>query len=241
MFNLVQSKMNYFSYADWNRYFVKNAHFLVIPFENDILTEREKKLVCPSIGQFQQGEYSDGKHLKKAADRFAEETKNKDYKNCIRWFIREENAHSGYLKSYMDHYHVRVKKNVILDRIFRKLRKLVGLQCEVIMLVTAEIIALSYYDALQDATKSHALRTICQRMLHDEISHIIFQSYTLSHFKHRFYIRWIRVLLMEITSVATWISCRKVFLEVGWTFKKFLRNNLLYLYQSVRLSESRSL
>ena len=88
MFNLVQSKMNYFSYADWNRYFVKNAHFLVIPFENDILTEREKKLVFPSIGQFQQGEYSDGKHLKKAADRFAEETKNKDYKNCIRWFIR---------------------------------------------------------------------------------------------------------------------------------------------------------
>lgn len=239
MVNMMKSKMNHFSYADWNTYFEKNdARRLVIPFENDALTEKEKKLIFPSICQFEQGEHSDGGHLQKAADVFARKIQNKDYACCIRRFIKEENAHSGYLKSYMEHYHVREKEAVMLDRIFRRLRKLAGLRCEVIVLVTAEMIALSYYDALMHATKSHALKAICRQMLHDEIPHVIFQSYTLSHFRSRCYINCIRVLLMEITSVTTWVSCRKVFVLAGWTFKKFVRNNLSYLCQSIELSQN---
>ena len=142
MINFTKSKLNRFSYAGWKRYFAQNdAHRLVISFQNYTLTEKEKKLIFPSICQFQQGERSDGKHLKKAADIFAEKIHNEDYKHCIRLFIKEENVHSGYLKSYMDHYHVDVKKNVLLDMIFRQLRKLAGIRCEVIVLVTAEIIA----------------------------------------------------------------------------------------------------
>ncbi len=230
MINFTKSKMNGFSYADWNEYFEKNSeHLLVIPFENDVLTEEEKKLIFPSICRFEQGEHSEGRNLKKAAESFAEKTHQKDYISCIRWFIKEENAHGEYLKAYMDHYNIRGKKNVVLDQIFRRLRKLAGLQWEVIVLVTAEIIALSYYDALMNATGSRALKAICRQMLHDEIPHIMFQSYTLSHFKKRFYIRFIRVLLMEITSVAVWASCRKVFASAGWTFKKFVGNNFYYL------------
>ncbi|MDE6915107.1 MAG: hypothetical protein K2P35_15640 [Lachnospiraceae bacterium] len=237
MINFTKSKLNRFSYAGWKRYFAQNdAHRLVISFQNYTLTEKEKKLIFPSICQFQQGERSDGKHLKKAADIFAEKIHNEDYKHCIRLFIKEENVHSGYLKSYMDHYHVDVKKNVLLDMIFRQLRKLAGIRCEVIVLVTAEIIALSYYDALMNATNDQTLKSICRQMLCDEIPHVMFQSYTLSHFKNRFYIKLIRILLMEITSAVTWVSCRKMFVSAGWTFKKFMHNNLNYLDQSLELS-----
>lgn len=237
MINFMKSKMNYFSYSDWNTYFKQNdAHRLVIPFENDTLTEGEKKLIFPSICQFERGEHSDGKHLIRVADIFARKIHNEDYKYCIRRFIKEENAHSGYLKQYMDHYNVHVKETVILDRIFRQLRKLAGLRCEVIVLVTAEMIALSYYDALKNATKSTALKAICCQMLHDEIPHVMFQSYTLSHFKNTFNIELIRRTLMMAASAATWISCYKVFASAGWTFKTFVGANFYYLSQSMKLS-----
>ncbi len=238
MINFTKSKMNRFSYADWKAYFEQNDdRRLTIPFQNDTLTENEKRLIFPSICKCERGEHSDGKHLKKVADIFAEKIHNKDYKHCIRWFIKEENAHSGYLKSYMDHYNVHGQENVVLDNMFRRVRKLAGLQCEVIVLVTAEIIALSYYDALMNATKSHALKTICGQMLHDEIAHVMFQSYTLSHFKNKFYIKFIRVLLMRVVSVAAWVNFYKVFVSAGWTFKKFVGNNLYYLGQSMELSK----
>lgn len=237
MINFMKSNMNHFSYEDWKKYFKQNnTHRLAIPFQNDTLTNKEKELIFSSIYKFEQGEYSDGKHLKRVADIFAEKIHDNNYKYCIRWFIKEENAHSGYLKSYMEHYNVCVKENVVLDNIFRKLRKLAGLRCEVIVLVTAEIIALSYYEALMNATKSHALKAICRQMLHDEIPHIMFQSYTLSYFKNKFYIKFIRILFMQITSVVIWVSCYKVFISAGWTFKKFMRNNFYHLSQSIKLS-----
>lgn len=238
MIYFAKSEKNRFSYADWKTYFQENdARRLNVPFEGDVLTEPEKELVFPSIRQFERGESSEGKHLKKAADAFAREIRDRDYADCIRWFIKEENAHSGYLKTYMDHYHVREQENVILDWVFRRLRKLSGLQCEVIVLVTAEMIALAYYDALRNATGSQALKAICGQMLHDEVAHVTFQSYTLSHFRQRGYVKLLRILLMEVTSVATWISCRKVFAAGGWTFHRFLRENLCHLEQSMKLSE----
>lgn len=234
-----KSAMNRFTYAGWKEYFERNAsHRLVIPFENDVLTEKEKKRIFPSVCQFERGEHSDGRHLQKVADRFARKIQNADYSHCIRWFIQEENAHSGYLNVYMKHYNVRPEEYVMLDRVFRKLRKLAGIRGEVIVLVTAEIIALSYYDALMNATESRALKAICRQMLHDEIPHVMFQSYTLSHFRNGFCMEWLRVLLMEVTSVAAWVSCRRVFVSAGWTFKKFLQNNLYYLDQSVELSKN---
>lgn len=234
-----KSAMNRFTYAGWKEYFERNAaRRLVIPFENDVLTEKEKKRIFPSVCQFERGEHSDGKHLQKAADRFARKIHDADYSQCIRWFIQEENAHSGYLNAYMKHYHVCPEEHVMLDRVFRKLRRLAGIRCEVTVLVTAEIIALSYYDALMNATESQALKAICRQMLHDEIPHVMFQSYTLSHFKNRFYTELLRVLLMEITSVFTWVSCRHVFVSAGWTFKKFVQNNFYYLDQSVELSKN---
>ncbi|MCI8834601.1 MAG: hypothetical protein HFH24_04380 [Ruminococcus sp.] len=173
MIYFIKSKKRHFSYAQWNTYFEQNnAQRLLISFEDDRLTEKEKALIFPSICQFERREYSDGRHLKRVADRFAAETQNKDYMHCIRWFIKEEDAHSNYLKTYMEHYNVREKKHVILDHIFRQLRKLAGLRCEVIVLVTAEMIALSYYDALQHAAGFPALKAICRQMLHDEMPHI---------------------------------------------------------------------
>lgn len=228
-----------FTYADWLDYFKKNdRQRLEISFAGDILTAREQKIIFPSVCYFQRGERSNGMHLLNAADCFARSSSQAVYKDCIRYFVKEENVHSAYLKTYMEHYHVHEKNVVILDSIFRYLRKLFGLRCEVMVLVTAEMIALSYYDALMHASGSKALKSICQQMLQDETAHILFQSYTLSYFPKSIWMDFFRIILMEAASAAVWAACHKVFLAGGWTLKRFLRANLGCLKRSIALSNA---
>jgi hypothetical protein len=61
-------------------------------------------------------------------------------------------------------------------RLFRKLRKLAGLEVSVGVLITAEIIAKVYYAALGKATRSSMLGRICERILRDEETHVRFQA-----------------------------------------------------------------
>lgn len=104
-----------------------------------------KGLIQPSVRAFQKGEGSDGANLLRQAEIFSVKTGEKGYKKAIRWFIKEENFHSAYLRKFMDFHKIRPLKKSRLDDIFRILRKLGGLKCEVTILVTAEIIALTYF------------------------------------------------------------------------------------------------
>lgn len=53
-----------------------------------------------------------------------------------------------------------IRKKNQLDRIFRKIRQCSGIESEIITLVTAEIIALTYYSVIGDATDSKELKKI---------------------------------------------------------------------------------
>jgi len=47
------------------------------------------------------------------------------------------------------------------------------------VLVTAEIIAVPYYSALREATKSPLLRALCEQILADEGDHLCYQAFNL--------------------------------------------------------------
>ena len=47
------------------------------------------------------------------------------------------------------------------------------------VLVTAEVLAIPFYQALRDATRSSLLRAICVRILCDEASHLNYQALTI--------------------------------------------------------------
>lgn len=238
---LTDSKMNQFDYKDWSRYFTANhRRRLKIDFsEEQGLTEEERRLIFPSIRAFQKGEGSDGRHLLDAAKAFAKETGNPEYEEAMSWFVKEENWHSAYLRRYMNFYQVKPAEKSFLDHMFRRLRQVGGLKCEVTILVTAEMIALTYYDALGKCTDSPALKSICGQMLHDELPHISFQSYTLSHFKNSLVDRWMRIGLMEVTLLLVWGAFHRVYEAGGYSFRRYLKENLGYLRQSLYLSEDR--
>lgn len=54
----------------------------------------------------------------------------------------------------MQFHGMKLKKASVLDGVFRLVRKVKGIYSEVTVLVSAEIIAISYYAALIDATSS---------------------------------------------------------------------------------------
>ena len=239
MINLLHSKMNQFTYREWNTCFANNnEHRLMVDCSMEAdLPEEKQKLIFPSIQAFQKGEGSDGRYLMETVDGFVQKTGENDYKDAMLWFVKEENWHSAYLRKYMEHYQIPVIEKSFLDKVFRKLRQVGGLKCEVTVLVTAEMIALTYYDALGKSTDSAVLKSICNQMLHDELPHIMFQSYTLSHFRNCWLDEMARVLLMEVTSLFVWMAFRDVYRAGGYDFGTYFRENLGYLRQSVLLAK----
>lgn len=222
---------------DWVAYFENNhRHRLQIDFsEEPELTPEEKRQIFPSIRIFQKGEASEGRFLLNCAEHYAREHNVPEYAQAMTWFVREENWHSAYLKRFMDYHQIPARPHSFLDSIFRFLRKIGGLRSEIIVLVTAEMIALSYYRALAECVPSPALKEICRQMLRDELPHIVFQSYTLYKLKSHLPERLLRILLMEITMTVVWFSIKKVFRAGGYSYRRLASDCLGYLRQSIKI------
>lgn len=246
---LSHTKIKDLAAFDWLGYFqYNNSHLLKLDFgKNQELSFPEKELISPSIRAFQLGEGSDGKHLEASAKRFAEKTGYQKYPEIMNWFILEENRHSMTLKKYMEIYNIQPSSNLWIDNIFRTLRKLMGLECEVTILVTAEIIALSYYRALANATDSILLQTICRQMLNDELKHVVLQSDTLHRiYKNRkaafnHFLRLFRKILMRMTVWSVWISYKDLFLQGHYTYRLFKSHCMEYLAESIYIEKTDSL
>lgn len=228
---------------DWTNYFENNQKNLIeLDFSaQDYITSEEKKLITKSIKAFQIGEGSSGLHLIKSAGIYATKTGDAEYQKSILWFIREENRHSNTLKKFMLHNEMSLGKSSGLDVCFRGLRRLFGLECQVIVLVTAEMIALSYYTALPNATNSKLLKDICKQMLNDELMHVVYQSYTLHKLArdrgdmHAKIVRKIRKILMNLTLTLVYLCYRKLFLAGDFTYKSLHSACKDYLRQSVEI------
>jgi hypothetical protein len=114
-----------------------------------------------------------------------------------------------------------------LDRIFRRLRKLAGLEACSTVLVTAEVLAIPFYQALRDATRSPLLRSICMRILCDEAAHLNYQALTLGliHRPLSARTRVIRSLLHSMlfrcTAALLWQQHHKLFRVAGWDSHRF--------------------
>lgn len=234
---------------DWIGYFkYNNSHLLKLDFDNNKeLSNEEKELITPSIKAFQIGEGSEGKHLLKVSKRFALKTGDKKYPEIMKLFIMEENRHSQTLKKYMEIYNIESEKRLWIDNVFRILRRMMGLECEIIILVTAEMIALSYYTALSNATNSNLLKTICTQMLNDELKHVVLQSDTLHRIsKNRNklvnkMIRKIRILVMKVTVFVVWHKYKELFIKGNYEYKKFKKYSLKYLDESIDIEKTGNL
>src|SRR5204863_9918525 len=86
----------------------------------------------------------------------------------------------------------------------------------------AEVLALPFYRALRDATRSALLRAICVRILCDEAAHLHYQAQTLGLIRRkRGTLPFVHSALFHVTALLLWRQHRRVFRAAGSDFLRF--------------------
>jgi hypothetical protein len=207
--------------------------------EEHNLPPRELAAVAASLQEFQRGESSEGRSLLSRGFRHAMESGDSDYYEALRLFIAEENRHGAYLGSFLIAHHVPLLQATPADNIFRFLRHLGGLEGAIRVLLTAEIIACTYYRAMAAATSSPVLKAICRQVLHDEYKHLRFQKERLEliGIKRPAWIKqlgtWLQSTMLMVAILAIWPRHRVAINAGGYTFTAFLSETFQVYYRQI--------
>src|SRR6266849_2925115 len=216
-------------YECWYRHFLQNHDRLnALPW-HDIyrLSVAERRLVARPIQQFQLGEWARGRGLVRRASSHAVFAADSRFLPALELFIAEEQGHSNILGRFLDREGIPRLPSHWLDRIFRRLRKLAGLEVCATVLVTAEVLAIPFYQARRDATRSHLLRSICMRILCDEAAHLNYQALTLGIIRRPLCERargihaLFHSMLFHCTALLLWPQHHRLFQAAGWDSQRF--------------------
>ncbi|MDO0930976.1 ferritin-like domain-containing protein [Streptomyces sp. DG2A-72] len=123
-----------------------------------------------SIQRFQIGEDGDGANLVAKADQAGDA----DYTRAVRLFVAEEQNHARLLARLLAAGGVPTLTGHWSDTVFVRLRRLMGLRMELLVLMIAEVVALRYYRALRDGADDPLTSDVAGRILADEQRHVPF-------------------------------------------------------------------
>ncbi|WP_460069500.1 ferritin-like domain-containing protein [Streptomyces sp. YKOK-I1] len=126
--------------------------------------------VWAGIQRFQLGENGDGACLLAKADRAGDA----DYGQAVRLFVAEEQNHARLLARLLTAGGIPTLTHHWSDTAFVRLRRLMGLRMELLILLIAEVVALRYYRALRDGTDDPLTAEVAGRILSDEQRHVPF-------------------------------------------------------------------
>jgi hypothetical protein len=152
----------------------------------NLLGSAECRLVARSIQQFQLGEWARGRGLVRRASLHPVLSTDLWFLPSLELFIAEEQHHSQMLGRFLDRENIPRLGGHWIDSTFRRLRKLAGLELCAMVLVTAEVLAVPFYQALGDATGSPLLRSICVHILRDEAAHLHYVTQCCFAARHYF-------------------------------------------------------
>ena len=157
----------------WLNHFEYHAqHLRCIPDGlRDSLTPEEQRLIASSIATFQLGEQSEGMTLLGAAARFARAHTLPSLVRITELFIREEQQHAALLRGFMEDHQIPLKCHDWTEWVFRGVRRLAGLELYLYVLISAELIGVVYYRALEQATGCQRLKVLCRTLVSDELAH----------------------------------------------------------------------
>ena len=215
------------NFSDIKTYFQDNGRHLAALnwYDSYQLSAAEMCAVRTSLQTFQRGEGTGGDHLLDLARKWS----SADYAAAMQLFIAEEAGHAAMLGQFMDQQGIARLQTHWLHEVFRSLGRPLGLEHMVRVILTAEVVATIYYEALAKATKSTLLLQICQRILHDEVMHLKFHCVAIrqlsagnkpliSWFWRQFY-----RALMAGTALVVYTASNRTFRAGGYGFGRFCK------------------
>ncbi|WP_018654130.1 ferritin-like domain-containing protein [Actinomadura flavalba] len=126
--------------------------------------------VVRSVRKFQVGEDGDGRHLIGKADAAGDA----GYATAVRAFVAEEREHARLLARVLGAAGAPLRAGHWTDAVFVRLRRLLGLRLELLVLMVAEVVALRYYRALRDGCADALTAEVAGVILADEERHVPF-------------------------------------------------------------------
>ncbi len=216
--------------SEWLAYYHKNAASQESPPWHLGLGATQDRLepIIKSLQAWQLGETSDGSHLMRAAQAYAEKTGDVKFLEVARLFIQEEQRHGEMLGCFLDLAGAQRISSNWGDTAFRTLRySFASMEVWATPVLMVETMALLYYKAIHDATPSRVLRSICTQILRDEVAHIRFQIERLAvmHHKRKPWMLsatyFMQRILFTGVSLAVWIGHGQAFRAGGYTFRQY--------------------
>ncbi|MFI5638345.1 ferritin-like domain-containing protein [Streptomyces goshikiensis] len=123
-----------------------------------------------SLRKFQVGEDGDGSALIGKAERAGDP----GYAEAVRLFVAEEQNHARMLALLLAAGGAQTLSGHWSDAAFVRLRRLMGLRMELLVLMVAEVVALRYYRAVRDGAADPLASEVAGRILADEERHVPF-------------------------------------------------------------------
>ena len=162
----------------WVEHFEQNEHVhaktdAAIAFDGGCeIPDPVRRPLVESIRRFQLGESGDGEQLLRKAARAGDP----EYLRAAEIFVAEEQQHAALLLRLLGYLGGQPMRKHWSDAVFVRLRRLMGLRTELMVLTVAEVVALSYYGGLADAGPDAVVRAVAARIVADEHPHVRFQQ-----------------------------------------------------------------
>ena len=135
------------------------------------IPEAVRRPLIESVRRFQLGESGDGEQLLRKAQRAGDP----EYLRAAQLFVAEEQQHAALLLRLLGHLGGTPMRRHWSDAVFVRLRRLMGLRTELMVLTVAEVVALSYYGGLAADGPDPVVRAVAARIVADEHPHVRFQ------------------------------------------------------------------
>lgn len=129
-----------------------------------------------SLSHFQLGESGGGTFLLRGANAVAATRDDPEYPRALRLFIGEENEHARLLSHLVVRYDAEPTREHWTHFLFHWIRQAAGIDFELQVLVTAELIGNAYYEVVGRHTTDPVLREVTELILRDEAMHIEFHQ-----------------------------------------------------------------
>lgn len=209
----------------WLKYFEHNRdHRLKIPWTPGInVTPAMRPALIHSLQRFQVGESGEGRHLKKQAAT----TGDAVYQASIALFIKEEQEHARLMAEILRRLDARLLRHHWSDACFILLRRLFGLNQELLVLLMPEMIAKRFFRALHDGLKDPVLCAVFAQIRHDEEGHLAFHVEFLQHafaglsVPSRIFQRAVWRVLFRASCLVVMLDHRNILRAVGVSSAKF--------------------
>ena len=199
---------------------------------SDCLSRDEFRLIANSIATVQLGEQAAGPELLRATERFAETKRVAHLARIIELLIHEELRHGSLLHVFMRHHWIPMKRSGWSYRLSGYIRGLTGLHWQLCMLISAELMGIVYYRALESVTDCERLRLLCRVIVSDKLAHVGFESQLLATLRADYpaslqpIIRSAHLAFFTGAAAVVWWTHRSVLLRAGHGARSFLRSCL---------------